>query len=251
MLSPTREWVHELDDFDLESFLGVAREFGGEKFAYAVTPNTDHLLRHRDDLSFRSYYRDARFILLDSRFVALILRITHGLRLRVCTGSDLTAALFERVILPQDRIVVVGGSPEIVARIAARYGLEDLRHLNPPMGFLRDPQAFEQCLEFVEAQSPFRYCFVAVGAPQQEAVANQLLLRGRARGLALCVGAALNFIGGAEKRAPKWMQRLALEWLYRLAGNPRRLAYRYLIRGPRIFTHLLRARIVVRGTPNP
>jgi UDP-N-acetyl-D-mannosaminuronic acid transferase (WecB/TagA/CpsF family) len=42
------------------------------------------------------------------------------------------------------------------------------------------------------------------------------------------------------------MQRLALEWLYRLVQDPRRLAGRYLVRGPRIFGHLRRARIVLR-----
>jgi N-acetylglucosaminyldiphosphoundecaprenol N-acetyl-beta-D-mannosaminyltransferase len=63
--------------------------------------------------------------------------------------------------------------------------------------------------------------------------------------LVLCVGAALNFISGAEKRAPRWVQRLALEWLYRLCHDPRRLAGRYLVRGPRIFGYLLRDRVVL------
>jgi UDP-N-acetyl-D-mannosaminuronic acid transferase (WecB/TagA/CpsF family) len=60
------------------------------------------------------------------------------------------------------------------------------------------------------------------------------------------VGASLNFITGREKRAPHWMQQLALEWLFRLAQDPQRLANRYLVRGPRFFGHLRRAQYVLR-----
>jgi UDP-N-acetyl-D-mannosaminuronic acid transferase (WecB/TagA/CpsF family) len=63
------------------------------------------------------------------------------------------------------------------------------------------------------------------------------------------VGASLNFITGAEKRAPEWMQRSALEWLYRLAQNPRRMSGRYLVRGPRGLLYLAKSRVVLRPTP--
>jgi exopolysaccharide biosynthesis WecB/TagA/CpsF family protein len=86
-----------------------------------------------------------------------------------------------------------------------------------------------------------------VGSPQQELVARALQERGRARGLALCVGASLDFIGGIEQRAPLWMQRASLEWLYRLLQNPRRLAGRYLVRGPRIFLQITQSRFVLRA----
>ena len=89
----------------------------------------------------------------------------------------------------------------------------------------------------------------AVGSPQQETIAQMLRTRGVARGLALCIGASLNFITGVEKRAPVWMQKMALEWLYRLMQDPRRLARRYLVRGPRIFAHLRRSRVVLRKMP--
>jgi exopolysaccharide biosynthesis WecB/TagA/CpsF family protein len=114
------------------------------------------------------------------------------------------------------------------------------------MGFIGDPAAVETCLQFIESASPFRFCFLAVGSPQQERIAALLRARGRARGLGLCVGASLNFLTGAEKRAPQWVQRLALEWLYRLGQDPRRLARRYLVRGPRIFRYLQRSRLVLR-----
>lgn len=239
--------LHEIDDFDLGTFTALAATFGQERFTYVVTPNVDHFLRFRDDAAFRAYYQTAGYILLDSRVAAFLLRIIKGTRLRVCTGSDLTATLLSQVVAPSDRIVVVGGNREQADRIAEQYRLKNLRHHNPPMGFISDPSAVETCLQFIEAASPFRFCFIAVGSPQQEALAHRLASRGIARGLALCVGASLNFVAGDERRAPRWMQHLALEWLYRLLQDPRRLAYRYLVRGPRIFWHLLRARIVLRA----
>jgi UDP-N-acetyl-D-mannosaminuronic acid transferase (WecB/TagA/CpsF family) len=76
---------------------------------------------------------------------------------------------------------------------------------------------------------------LAIGTPQQEIIAQQLKERGIARGLALCIGAAINFITGVEKRAPPWIRGSGFEWLFRLVMNPRRLAKRYLVRCPRIF----------------
>ena len=241
------DWlIHEVDDYDLESFTALAASFGQERFGYVVTPNVDHLVRYCEDAIFREHYRRADYVLLDSRFAARLLRVVKGVKLRVCTGSDLTAALFSRVMTSSDRVVLIGGTPEQARSIEMLYGLANIRHHNPPMGFAKDPQAIVECVEFIESQSPFRFCFLAVGSPQQEALAALLQARGKARGLALCVGASLDFLTGMEKRAPQWVQQMSLEWLYRLAQNPRRLAGRYLVRGPRFFGYLRRARFVRR-----
>lgn len=239
-----------LDDYDLEGFLRVAAAFGGDRFAYVVTPNVDHLIRFHDDPAFRASYADAANVLLDSRFLSHVLRVSKGIRVRVCTGSDLTAQLFRRVIAPDDRVVLIGCSDEQARALADQYGLSALSHYNPPMGFIRDPQAVEACLRFAESCSPFRFCFIAVGAPQQELLAQSLKKRGMARGLALCIGASVNFMTGKERRAPRWMQRIGFEWMYRLALDPGRLAKRYLIRGPRIFSLLRQIDIVVRSAPH-
>jgi UDP-N-acetyl-D-mannosaminuronic acid transferase (WecB/TagA/CpsF family) len=114
------------------------------------------------------------------------------------------------------------------------------------MGFIRDPQAVEACLRFIETHSPFRFCLLAVGAPQQEAVAQLLKSRGIARGLAMCIGASINFLTGEERRAPLWMQRCGIEWSFRLLQAPGRMAGRYLVRGPRVFALLYRAAVVLR-----
>jgi exopolysaccharide biosynthesis WecB/TagA/CpsF family protein len=238
--------VHEVDDFDLEAFTAVAAGFGTGSYGFVVTPNVDHLIRCHDDPAFRELYSHAAYILMDSRFAATLVRLLHRVRLPVCTGSDLTARLLSQVARSDDRIVLIGGTQEQAAHVRELHGLTNLLHHNPPMGFIRDHAAVEACLSFIENAGPFRFCLLAVGSPQQERIARLLGTRGTARGLALCIGASINFITGHERRAPRWMQRLALEWLYRLGQDPRRLAGRYLVRGPRIFAHLLRARIVLR-----
>jgi exopolysaccharide biosynthesis WecB/TagA/CpsF family protein len=238
--------VHEIDDYDLTDFTAVVRSFGSDKFGYVVTPNTDHVIRFYDDPIFRSAYADASYVLLDSRVISRLLRLTRGLRIRVCTGSDLTAKLFRDVIAADDRVVLIGGSADQAARLAGMFGLRGIRHHCPPMGFINDPRAVEECLEFIEANSPFRYCLLGVGAPQQELIAQNLKRRGRARGLAFCIGASINFLTGSEVRAPRWIQAVGAEWAFRLAQNPGRLARRYLVRGPRILKVLREMTVVVR-----
>ncbi len=234
------------DDYDLDGFLKVAAAFDTDRFTYVVTPNVDHVIRFHDDPAFRASYADAGYVLLDSRFLSHIFRLTKGVSVRVCAGSDLTANLFARVIAPDDPIVLIGAGKEQARSLADRYGLTALSHFNPPMGFIRDPQAVAECVRFIESHSPFRYCFLAVGAPQQEALAQILKSRGMARGMALCIGASVNFLTGVERRAPVWMQRLGMEWLFRLAMDPGRLAKRYLVRGPRVFMLLPQIDIQVR-----
>ena len=94
-----------LSNYKLPEFVRVAATFGSDQYAYAVTPNVDHLIRFCDEMSFRELYAGAEFILLDSRFLAMLLRFFVGARLPTCPGSDITAALFNEVIVPEDKIV--------------------------------------------------------------------------------------------------------------------------------------------------
>ncbi|MGB5081771.1 MAG: WecB/TagA/CpsF family glycosyltransferase, partial [Burkholderiales bacterium] len=248
---PAGKSTFHFDNYDVAGFTEVAAGFGQDGYGYAVTPNADHMIRLHEDASFRALYAAASYVLLDSRFLSHVLRITKGIRLPVCPGSDLTARLFSDVISPDDRLVLIGGSVEQARRLAGRYHLHRLAHFNPPMGFIRDPEATETCLRFIEAHSPFRFCLLAVGAPQQEAVAQKLKERGIARGLALCIGASINFLTGDERRAPPWMQRCGMEWSFRLMQAPGRMARRYLVRGPRVFGLLNGAEIVLRAAATP
>jgi exopolysaccharide biosynthesis WecB/TagA/CpsF family protein len=211
-----------------------------------VTPNVDHVIRHYQDSDFRSLYAQASYVLLDSRFLAHTVGLVKRQVLRVCLGSDLTTAVLESVIRPLDVAVLVGGSAGQARILRERYGLKALIHIDPPMNLIRDPDAIEQCLQEIESVGTFRFCFLALGSPQQETIAQKLKERGKVRGLALCIGAAINFLTGIEQRAPQWMQEAGLEWLYRLTKNPRRLWKRYLVRGPKIFPLLWKIELRVR-----
>jgi exopolysaccharide biosynthesis WecB/TagA/CpsF family protein len=237
------EVLLEVDDLDLPAAAQAASSFPGTQFDYIVTANVDHAIRYYGEASFRKLYAGASLVLLDSRFLARLLRLTRGQAFRTCPGSDLTTHLFESVIRPDDRVVLVGSSAVQAGLLRSQYGLGNLVHIDPPMRFIKDPEAVERCLQQVEAASPFRYCFLAIGSPQQEMIASMLRERGKATGVGLCIGASVDFLTGKEERAPHWMQESGLEWAWRLIQNPRRMAHRYLVRGPKIFGLLSRLQI--------
>jgi exopolysaccharide biosynthesis WecB/TagA/CpsF family protein len=235
-----------LDDYDLRDALHLAASFGTERYGYVVTPNVDHVIRHFYDLQFRALYTQAEYVLLDSRFLANTLGLFKRQVLRVCVGSDLTSEVLCNITRSSDVLVLVGGTAAQAQTLRDRFGLNVLHHIDPPMKFINDPVAVENCLRAIEAVGPFRFCFLAVGSPQQEIIAQKLKERGHARGLALCVGASINYLTGVERRAPRWMQKAGFEWLFRLQQNPRRMARRYLMRGPLIFLLLWRVKFSLR-----
>jgi N-acetylglucosaminyldiphosphoundecaprenol N-acetyl-beta-D-mannosaminyltransferase len=235
------------DDVSLETALAiVATARPTDRFAYVVTPNVDHVVRAaRAGREVVHFYDRALLSLLDSR-VLHRLALGHPARPQaVVPGSTLTAALFSRVIATDDPITVIGCDAGTVTALRKRYGLTRLRHHEPPMGFADDPAAFDACLTFVEAASA-RFVFLAVGSPRQERLAHALVRRGRASGIGLCIGASLAFAAGTMDRAPRWMQGAGLEWLHRLASEPRRLWRRYLIDGPAILAILRSDRRAIR-----
>jgi exopolysaccharide biosynthesis WecB/TagA/CpsF family protein len=241
--------VLDIDDYNLEEALKVVANFGTDRYGFVVTPNVDHVIRHCEDAEFRALYTQANYVLLDSRFLAHTVGLIRRQVLRVCLGSDLTTAVLSSVVKSNDVAILVGGSAQQADKLRERFGLKALHHIEPPMGFIRDPAAVLACLRQIEAIGPFRFCFLAVGSPQQEIIAQKLKERGVARGLALCVGAAVNYLTGIERRAPEYMQKAGFEWLYRLTHNPRRMWKRYLVRGPKIFFLLGQIELRVRRSP--
>lgn len=203
-------------------------------FRYIVTPNVDHLVRMSQEPGvFGPLYKASWLSVCDSRILEVLAKIS-GIPLKAVPGSDLTQQLFDNVIAKDDPINVIGADAEIIEKIKAVYGLENINHYEPPFGMRHKPEAVAATAQFI-ASHPARYSFLCVGSPQQEMVAKACLDRGDCTGLGLCVGASLDFLTGRVKRAPAWMQNARLEWLYRLASEPKRLWRRYLIEGPKIF----------------
>jgi len=242
--------IVEIDNYSLEDTSRLLEQFDNRHYGYVVTPNVDHLIRISEDDEFKSLYQEATYSFLDSKFASILLKAFRNIDLNVCRGSDLTKHLFEHVIEGDDHIVVIGASPAQIAHVKKQYGLKNVSHFEPPMGFINQPADVEACLKYVEELSPFRFCFLAVGSPQQEIIANRLGERKRTLGLALCVGASIDFLTGKEMRAPEYFQRWGLEWLFRLCANPARLYHRYLIRGPKFFLLLRDLKISSREKPS-
>jgi exopolysaccharide biosynthesis WecB/TagA/CpsF family protein len=191
------------------------------------------MVQVHDEPRLRELYEDARFCVCDSRILRLLARLS-GVRLPLIPGSDLVEALFEEIIKPGDTIAVVGGTNAVVGRLEAIYPSLDFRHFVPPMGLRHDRVARQAAAEFI-AGSKARFTFIAVGMPQQEMIASEARKLSSAGGVAFCIGAGLDFLIGEQKRAPRLLQILNLEWAHRLASNPRRLWRRYLVEGWEIF----------------
>ncbi len=226
----------------------LAARPAGAAFGYVVTPNADHLVRLARQPELFCVYRGALMRLLDSRVVGRAARLLGLAAPAVAPGSDLVARLLACHLSPGEALTVIGLAPAHLPALIRNCRLGPLAHHDPPAGFARDPAACARAVAFV-LDHPARFVLLAVGSPQQEILAAAIAATGRATGLGLCVGAALEFLAGARARAPGWMQAAGLEWLHRLASEPRRLGARYLRDSPAVFALLLRARLDRRRRP--
>lgn len=203
-------------------------------YAYVVTPNVDHMIRLADSpVAVRRAYEQADLKLCDSRVLARLAGMA-GIDLTVVPGSDMTADLFRTGLHDGDRVCLIGGKPGDGARLQALYpGVTMIQHC-PPMGLRNDPVARAAAVDAAVAAQA-RLTLFAVGSPQQELLANEMAARSNAGGTGLCVGASTDFLLGTQRRAPRLIQQLSMEWSWRLLTDPRRLAHRYLVEGPAIF----------------
>jgi exopolysaccharide biosynthesis WecB/TagA/CpsF family protein len=204
-----------------------------------VTPNVDHVVMLKNQESdretierFGRAYDAAAMRLCDSR-VLQALAWLQGIRLDVVTGSDLIAMLFEGGWFDGRSVALIGGDESMPAALKARFpGVELDQHI-PPMGVLANEPAIAAIEEFLKRRK-WDYILFAIGAPRSEIIAHRMMGAEGIQGLALCVGASIEFLLGRKKRASRWMQAARLEWAFRLFSEPRRLWRRYLLKGPRI-----------------
>ncbi|BBK29639.1 exopolysaccharide biosynthesis WecB/TagA/CpsF family protein [Stella humosa] len=217
-------------------------------FTYVVTPNAQHFVRldRGEDPAFQAAYDGAWMRLCDSRVVCLLAKRVFGRNLKQAAGSDLTAYMLHNTIRPDDAVTVVGGNEDLRQKLMAQFGLRHLALISPPMGLAGKPEELARCVEFVVA-NPARYVFFAVGTPTGENLAHRVARDGRATGVGLCIGGSLHFATGVVKRAPPVFRQLGLEWLHRLALNPRRHARRVFVESLPLLRIVARDRLK-RGT---
>lgn len=203
----------------------IAQMKGRSGFRYIVTPNVDHVVRLSHDSNLKQCYDDAWLSLCDSKPIALIAR-TMPLVLPRVTGSDLTVSLFNEVIAPGDKVVLIAASDEIVRRMRDTYPQITFQAYVPPRNVGSNPVELRRCIDFALWEQA-DFTFIAIGSPKSEQIAQALARRPGARGTCLCVGASLEFLTGIKVRAPRWMRKCGLEWVHRLGSEPRRLWRRY------------------------
>ncbi len=214
----------------------VAR--GGAPYRYVVTPNAYHVVTaHDQPQRLMPIYRGAWLSLCDSRILRALARL-EGRALPLVTGSDLVAALLPALGVSDPaggrrRLLIVGPPRATATTLRAAYPDLAFDILPAPAGLAGDA-ALRRAVARDCVARPWDILLLCVGCPAQELIAREIGDLGRGGGVALCVGAAIDFLTGARDRAPLGVQKLGLEWAYRLAQEPRRLWRRYLVESPKI-----------------
>jgi N-acetylglucosaminyldiphosphoundecaprenol N-acetyl-beta-D-mannosaminyltransferase len=218
------------------------------------TPNADYVVRAHRNRDFRHAIQATDLRVPDGMAIIYAARLARVPVRRTVTGRLLVPAIAERAAREGWPIALFGGREGVAAdaRIALQRrfpGLVVAAALSPPMGFLLNSGPDEMAVGRLE-HCGARVIFVALGAPKQE----QWMIAHRARlsrAVLVGVGAALDILAGRFREAPPWMTGIGLEWLFRLAQEPRRLARRYLVDDPWIFWWALRRRIDGQGATGP
>ncbi len=199
---------------------------------YVVTPNVDHAVMFQTNDALREAYASASLVLADGAPVVLASRLLGKNLPERVAGSDLVPALFTAASQEKPlRVFLLGAGPGVGERAAAAIrrrwaGVEVVGTLSPPMGFENDDVENKKILEAVSAAEP-DLVLIGLGAPKQELWVSRHADRLEAKA-ALCIGATIDFLAGEKSRSPRWMQKVGLEWLHRVATEPSRLAKRYL-----------------------
>jgi len=183
----------------------------------------------------------------DPRFRAALGRCTYVLNDGIgldLNGSDFTLRLLELAAEQDWRVFLYGGRPGVAARARTELArmIEGLTIVGVEDGFTHDQREVAQVIRRARPD----VVIVALGQPLQELWIDQWLPETGCH-LGVGVGAFLDFASGQIPRAPTWIHRIGLEWMYRLLQEPRRLARRYLVGNPLFLWRALRLRGSERG----
>lgn len=208
------------------------------------------VMEGHDGLEYRRKLNAADMVNPDGMPVVWALRALGMRNANRVYGPDTTEALLRAAQESNIPVGFYGGSEETLALLLAKVeesypGIRVVFAMSPPFRKLtqeEDESVVEQITE-----SGARFLFVGLGCPKQE---NWIIdHKDRIPAVMLGVGAAFDFLAGTKPQAPRWMMRNGLEWVFRFASEPRRLAGRYLKHNPRFVALFLR-QWMMRGTSN-
>jgi N-acetylglucosaminyldiphosphoundecaprenol N-acetyl-beta-D-mannosaminyltransferase len=207
----------------------VSAAQSGDSFS-VCTLNLDHVVQLEQRADFRAAYRRARFVTADGFPIVMLSRLL-GTPITRTTGADLVEPVCREAQRKGLAVFMMGSNAQTLSLTARRLrerfrGLRIAGTYAPGGNF--DPYSSEAdfAIDSIRA-SGAKLCFVALGAPRQEVFAARCLDELDGTGM-LCIGAALDFIAGTQKRAPSITQKIGLEWAWRMLSDPRRLAPRYV-----------------------
>lgn len=204
----------------------------GRDTTWIANYNLHALFLKHHDANFRSYYDHADMYLIDGWpiLLAAICKQKAISRRHRIGSSDWMSVLLSTA--KPIEICAVGGSARAsssaAAVVASKYPMVRWRAYDGFEYVKRDQLADTLTLD--EAIESSHLIIVGMGMPKQEEWISERLVTGRLEGKIVAnTGGCIDYIAGEQRLAPRWMGGMGLEWLYRLAANPRRLYNRYLI----------------------
>lgn len=206
----------------------VARMKSG-KPSFIATANVDFLMQAWRDPELHRILLEADLVIADGAPIVWASRL-FGPRLRErVTGSDITPMLATACARENLRVFLLGGGPGVAEKAAQvlcgrNSGLAIAGTYSPPLAGVLDMNHDEIVRRLNEAKP--HLLLVAFGAPKQEKFIN-LNLRKWNVPLAIGIGGTLDFLAGVQHRAPPVVQKIGMEWLWRMLTNPKRLFARY------------------------
>jgi N-acetylglucosaminyldiphosphoundecaprenol N-acetyl-beta-D-mannosaminyltransferase len=233
-LPPTvRLGATEVHPLTMDEAVGAVMDLAAKaEPALVVTPNVDHLVMLERDARFADAYRRASLRLADGAPLVLLARVLHTPIPERVAGSDLIFRVLAAAEAQERSVFLFGGQPETSSRAVdvLRRSFPTLRIAGTatPMVDIDTPGDDEaEALAQVRRTRP-DILIMFLGTPKQEVWfwARQPLLPPV---VALALGGTIDMVAGTKRRAPRWLQRIGLEWTWRLAQDPVRLGRRYLI----------------------
>jgi len=211
---------------------------------YVCLCNVHSLITGTQDSDFRQAIDEADTAAPDGMPVAWLMR-RRGVSLQDrIDGPSLMWKYAERAALDGTPIFLYGATDGTLARLMRNLhhyfpGLNVVGHYSPPFRALTSDE--EDGVVDRIATSGARVVFIGLGCPRQEKWMAQISARIPA--VLLGVGAAFDYHAGTLRRAPRWMQRNGLEWLFRLCAEPRRLWRRYFVTNSLFAYYLIREKL--------
>jgi exopolysaccharide biosynthesis WecB/TagA/CpsF family protein len=199
--------------------------------AHVVHVNAHTLNLAHESPGYRAVLQRASLVLRDGVGVGLAAWLQGRPFPANLNGTDFTPLVLGLAAQRRWSVFLLGGQPGVADAAARqlRVQVPGLTIAGATHGYFPAHQAFAVARDI--RRSATDVLLVAMGNPAQEQWLDRYLLETGAR-LGIGVGAYFDFVAGRVPRAPSWMRRARLEWVYRLVQEPRRLAYRYLAGNP-------------------